>query len=220
MRKILIVGSGGMLGHIVYLRLKEYGKFKIICSSNRIKFPAESVTQDVSDISVFEELVLINKPDFIINCIGVLIKGAKSDPANAIYINAFFPHMLAKLLDSYGGKLIHISTDCVFSGMQGRYCESSIKDAQDIYGLSKSLGEIDYGNHVTLRTSIIGPELKPNGEGLFNWFMNQDGAVSGFTKVFWGGVTTIVLADAIIYTIENEISGVCHVSKRYCNQQV
>ena len=157
-------------------------------------------------------IVCESRPDIILNCIGVLIKGSKEHPDNAILINAWFPHLLKKLSDEVGAKLIHISTDCVFSGKKGNYTETDFRDADDVYGRSKSLGEIINNKDLTLRTSIIGPELKENGEGLFHWFMRQHGQVNGFNTAIWGGVTTLELAKAIDVAITQGTTGLVQLS--------
>ena len=113
-----------------------------------------------------------------------------------------------------GGMLIHISTDCVFSGNKGNYIETDYRDARDIYGLSKALGEIDNENDLTIRTSIIGPELKTNGEGLFHWFLSQKGNVYGYTDAIWGGVTTLEFAKAIDCAIEQRITGLINLTNK------
>ena len=109
-------------------------------------------------------------------------------------------------------KLIHISTDCVFSGTKGKYSEKSIPDAIDAYGRTKALGEFDLQNHLCIRTSIIGPELKQNGEGLLHWLFKQKGNVYGYKNVFWSGVTTLQLSKAIVFAIENEIDGLWNLT--------
>ena len=213
MKKILILGSAGMLGHMVYHYLISKGKYEIADASFPEKVNKRSTLLDVTDKKIVEEFINIEKPDFVINCIGILIRGSKEEPSNAIYLNSYFPHQLAKILRKTGGKLIHISTDCVFSGKDGNYRVDSFKDADDVYGRSKALGEIDDSDHLTIRTSIVGPELKANGEGLFHWFLSQRGEITGFTNVYWGGVTTLELAKAIDYCITNvEISGVIHLT--------
>ena len=121
--------------------------------------------------------------------------------------------MLERVSDGIGSKLIHISTDCVFSGnKKSPYVENDIKDGSGLYAITKSLGELIGKNSVTIRTSIIGPELKSNGEGLFNWFMHQSGSINGFTKMIWSGVTTLELSKAIKWTIEHEIKGIYHIT--------
>jgi len=212
MKKVLILGSAGMLGHIVYLYFKSLHEYIIIDTSYPFKFNENSFLLDVSKQDELENFISAQQPEIVINCIGILIKGSLSNPSNAIYLNAYLPHKLASILKPAGAKLIHISTDCVFSGNKGAYSENDFKDARDIYGLSKALGEVDYGNHLTLRTSIVGPEIKETGEGLFDWFMKQKGSINGYTKSFWGGVTTLELAKTIHYSLENNISGLVHVT--------
>jgi dTDP-4-dehydrorhamnose reductase len=121
------------------------------------------------------------------------------------------PHEVIKHLDEYGGKLIHISTDCVFSGTNGNYNEESVPDGITMYAKTKELGEIKSGQHLTIRTSIIGPEIK-EGIGLFHWFMKQKGTIKGFTHVKWNGVTTLELAKFIHFAIENPIAGLYHLT--------
>jgi dTDP-4-dehydrorhamnose reductase len=123
------------------------------------------------------------------------------------------PHRLARLADDIDAKLIHISTDCVFSGNKDTaYLESDYKDGAGNYAKTKGLGEIISKNHLTLRTSVVGPELKKNGEELFHWFMNQSGTISGYTKSIWSGVTTTELARAVDCAIRRDITGLHHVT--------
>lgn len=208
----MILGSTGMLGHQVYYKLQEYGKFDITDVSFRNKLTPQSVILDLHNQQELETLIKKVQPDFIINCVGVLIKGANDNPANAIYLNSYLPHFLAKKCDETGAKLIHISTDCVFSGETGAYTEIDGKDGKDIYAKTKALGEVENSEHLTLRTSIIGPELKDNGEGLFHWFMNQEGETNGFTKAIWSGVTTTELAKVIATALEQNLEGLYHVT--------
>lgn len=212
MRKVLVLGSTGMLGHQVVLRLTKSSEFQTYDLSFRNKFREETIICDVTDFKKLGQEIEVLQPDFIVNCIGILIKGSNENPKNSILINAYLPHFLASKGDKIGAKVIHISTDCVFSGKKGAYLESDFRDADDVYGRGKALGEIFSENHLTLRTSIIGPELKKNGEGLFHWFMNKDTEVNGFTQAFWGGVTTIELAKIIEYSIFNNLKGLVHVT--------
>ncbi|MHB1106941.1 MAG: dTDP-4-dehydrorhamnose reductase family protein [Lutibacter sp.] len=212
MKKIMLFGATGMAGHVVYFYFKEKGQYDIVNVVFRHKLNEESIIVDVTNKEAVAALILEQKPDIIINCIGVLIKGSKSHPDNAIYINSYFPHLLKRLADGVNAKLVHVSTDCVFTGNKGAYTESDFKDADDIYGRSKALGEIVNNKDLTIRTSIIGPELKTVGEGLFHWFMSQKGSINGFTNAIWGGVTTIELAKAIDVAIKAEITGLVHLS--------
>ena len=212
MKKVLVLGSTGMLGHMVYHFLDSTNKYDLYNLSFRNKLNSKTIIVDISDQQKLSNLINDLSPDVIINCIGVLIKGSNENLKNAIYINAYFPHWLKDVCRDINCKLIHVSTDCVFSGKNGGNEENSIKDALDDYGKTKSLGEFDSLNHLCIRTSIIGPELKQNGEGLIHWLFNQQGTINGFKNVFWSGVTTLELAKAIHFSIENDISGLWNVT--------
>ena len=212
MKKVLLFGATGMAGHVVYYYLRDTGKHNIINVVYRTPLTDDSIVIDVSNRDAVTDVVQRVKPDIIINCIGVLIKGSKEHPDNAILLNAYFPHFLKKQADAVGAKVIHISTDCVFSGKKGHYTEDDFRDADDVYGRSKALGELINEKDLTLRTSIIGPELKRNGEGLFHWFMMQHGKVNGFKTAIWGGVTTLELAKAIHAAIEDNKAGLVQLS--------
>ena len=211
-KKILIFGATGMAGHIAYHYLAGTEKYDITNVVYRTKLNDDSIVVDVTNKDAVADIIRSIQPEIIINCIGVLIKGSKEHPDNAIYINAYYPHLLKKISDEVDAKLIHISTDCVFSGKKGNYTESDFCDANDVYGRSKALGEVINDKDLTIRTSIIGPEIKKNGEGLFHWFMNQEGEINGFNKAIWGGVTTLELAKAIDYAIEQKTTGLVHLS--------
>ena len=201
-----------MLGHVLLNKLNESKAFEVYDITRNKEERINNFDCDVTNFSSLFEIIKEIKPKYIINCIGVLIKGSIQDPSNAILINALLPHKLVQFSNSINAKFIHISTDCVFDGSKGSYIETDSKTAQDTYGLSKSLGEIIDDKNLTLRTSIIGPELKNNGEGLFSWFINQKGEVNGFTESIWGGVTTIVLSDVIIKSIKDDLTGLIHVT--------
>lgn len=211
-KKILLFGATGMAGHVAYYYLRNTGKYELTNVVYRTKLTDDSIIVDVTNKDAVSEVVRKTNPDLIINCIGILIKGSKEHPDNAIFINAYFPHLLKKLSDEVGAKLIHISTDCVFSGKKGNYTEEDFRDADDVYGRSKALGEIINEKDLTIRTSIIGPELKKNGEGLFHWFMQQTGKINGFKTAIWGGVTTLELAKAIDVAIEKQLTGLVQLS--------
>lgn len=211
-KKVLLFGATGMAGHVTYYYLKNTGKYELTNVVYRTKLTDDSIVVDVTNKEAVLEVVRKTNPDLIINCIGILIKGSKEHPDNAIFINAYFPHLLKKLSDEIGAKLIHISTDCVFSGKKGNYTEEDFRDADDVYGRSKALGEIINEKDLTIRTSIIGPELKKNGEGLFHWFMQQTDKVNGFKTAIWGGVTTLELAKSIDAAIEKNLTGLVQLS--------
>ena len=142
-----------------------------------------------------------------------MISRSSNDPESAIFLNAYFPHRLARLADEIGAKLIHISTDCVFSGKKTTpYVETDLKDGNDVYAKTKSLGEVMGSRHLTIRTSVVGPEIYHSGEGLFDWFMHQSGVIDGWTKTIWSGVSTIELAKSVKWFIENNTTGLYHLT--------
>lgn len=208
----MVLGATGMAGHMVYYYLKQKGNYKLYNLVFRSKLTKDSIVCDVREKNSLKKILKKIKPHVVINCIGVLVKESKNNPENAIYLNAYLPHLLKMICDDIGGKLIHISTDCVFSGKKGNYSEEEFRDADDIYGRSKALGEIINERDCTLRTSIIGPELKENGEGLFHWFMLNKGEVLGYTKAIWSGITTLELAKVIEKAIYHDLTGLYHVT--------
>lgn len=212
-KKVLVLGSTGLIGHQVFNYLQANGQYELYNFAYRKKLQDNTILLDARDLEHFLENIIAVAPDFIINCIGVLIKGANQNPENAIFLNAYMPHRLARLADDINAKLIHISTDCVFSGdKDAGYIETDYKDGYDIYSKTKGLGEIISDSHLTLRTSVFGPELKNDGEELFHWFMSQSGTISGFNKSIWSGVTTIELAKAVECSIRKGIAGLYHVT--------
>lgn len=212
MKKILILGASGMAGHVVYTYLKENTSHQIIGTTNSTSFGDDKIQLDIFDNTKLESTLNQYQPDVVINCVGMLIRGSKQHPDKTIYCNAYFPHLLKRLTNQHNSELIHISTDCVFSGKDGGYTESSFKDAIDVYGMSKSLGEIDDDFNLTIRTSIIGPELKQEGEGLFHWVMNQKNEINGYKSNYWSGITTLELAKFIKWVIENPIYGLINLT--------
>ena len=211
--KILVLGSAGLIGHQVYNYLKDSDNYELNNISYRNKIQDDTILLDARDEKVFIDKITSIRPHYIVNCIGILINGSDADPENAVFLNAYMPHRLARLADEIDAKLIHISTDCVFSGNKKEpYLETDEKDGRGIYAKTKGLGEIVNDKHLTLRTSVVGPELKNDGEELFHWFMSQSDSISGFTKAIWSGVTTIELAKAVRWAIDTNITGLYHVT--------
>ena len=211
--KILVLGSAGLIGHQVYNSLIDSDNYELYNISYRNKIQDDTIILDVRDEQIFLDKITSISPHYIVNCIGILINRSDADPENAIFLNSYMPHRLVRLADKINAKLIHISTDCVFSGDKKEpYIETDEKDGRGIYAKTKGLGEVINDKHLTLRTSIVGPELKGNGEGLFHWFMNQSDSVFGFTKAIWSGVTTIELAKAVKWSIDHHITGLYHVT--------
>ena len=234
-KKVLILGSSGLIGHQVYNYLKDNSDFNLSNISYTRKLNNETILLDARKEQYFIDQIRHIQPNYIINCIGILISEAKHDPKSAMSLNAHLPHKLEKLTNNINAKLIHMSTDCVFSGnKQSPYHETDEKDGIDTYAKTKSLGEIVSKNHLTIRTSVIGPEII-NGSGeLFHWFMNQSGVIEGFTKAIWSGVTTLELAKAIKWFINNNTIGLyqltngisinkydlLHLFKKYTNKNI
>lgn len=211
MKKVIIIGSKGMAGHVIYNYFKENTEFELVDVARGAEFHIPSYQMDVTNFQELKKIFDAEKPDVVINCIGVLNKDAEQHPDKAILLNTYFPHFLAQTGNQVGFKLIHISTDCVFNGENGGYIETSEKNGTGFYAQSKALGEVLYGRHLTFRTSIIGPELKDSGIGLFHWFMNQKGTIKGYNKAYWTGVTTLELAKALVESIKQDVSGLHHL---------
>jgi dTDP-4-dehydrorhamnose reductase len=212
-KNILILGSTGLIGHQVYTYLNSSDQYKMFNISFRKKFTRDTILLDVrNEKKLIENISLIN-PDIIVNCIGVLIKGSNENPEDAIFINSYIPHRLMRHANLLKAKLIQITTDCVFSGRKKTpYIENDEKDGLDVYAKSKGLGEIINGKHLTLRTSVVGPEIKRNGYELFHWFMNQTVSINGYTNAIWSGVTTLELAKAVKWAIDENITGLYHIT--------
>ena len=213
-KKILVIGSSGMMGHVLVDFLSKNSDFEIFNLAKKIKVNSDTIICDILETKNLEKLIYNISPDIIINAAGILVNQSKLNPLNAILINSCFPHKLVKIANNINSKIIHLSTDCVFDGSIGNYDENSKKTPIDIYGKTKDIGEIVSNKHLTIRTSIIGPELKKDGSGLFNWLLsNKEGSVYGYDKSIWSGLTTLELSKVILYLIENDFKGLIHISK-------
>lgn len=207
--RILVLGATGMAGHMITLYLTK--RNHDVLAVSRKPFPyCNNIIGDIQDLEFFESLFKENDYDAVVNCIGVLNEDA-NDLKKSIFINSLLPHLIAEKLEGTKAKLIHLSTDCVFSGLVGNYDENSIPDGLTIYDKTKSLGEVVDNKNLTFRNSIIGPDMELKGIGLFNWFMKQKGSINGYSKVLWTGVTTLELARAIEQAIIQDISGLYHL---------
>ncbi|MFE4712065.1 dTDP-4-dehydrorhamnose reductase family protein [Paenibacillus sp. NPDC056722] len=208
--RTLVLGAGGMAGHLVTLFLSEKGHSVTGFARNDLPF-CDTFIGDALNKDHLKAAMNCDSFDAVINCVGVLNKDVDAHLTSGIFLNSYLPHFLAEYLEGTDTKLIHLSTDCVFSGRTGGYTESSFKDADSFYGRTKSLGEVDDSSNLTIRTSIIGPDIKEQGTGLLNWFLSQRGSVQGFTSAIWTGVSTVTLAHAIEYALEKELNGVYHL---------
>ncbi len=206
MKKIVVLGALGMAGHIMVEYLDSLNEYEVIgVARNKGNFINQVI--DALNFSELKQYLNIVKPDIVVNCIGMLVQQSKDNLSTAILINSYLPHFLSELGNQLNFKLIHISTDCVFSGKQGQYIESAFKDGDDNYARTKSLGEVINHKDLTIRTSIIGPELKNDGTGLLDWFFKQSGEIKGYTQAYWSGVTTLELAKATHEFIQQNITG-------------
>lgn len=209
--KVLILGGTGMAGHMIKGYFEKKTDEYEVYYTTRLPDDSRGIYLDVTDTNKLEEVIAKLRPEITINCIGILNETAEKYPKLAFQVNSVLPHQIAKLTERYNGKLIHISTDCVFSGNKGDYTEVDQPDGTSFYAQSKQLGEIISNKHLTIRTSIIGPEKKDNGIGLFLWFMKQTGQIKGYKRVYWNGVTTLELAKVIHSMIRNEVTGLYHL---------
>lgn len=209
--KIFILGSTGMLGHKVFYYLSSKKIYQIF-NISRSALNQDTILADLRDLSKLESIVSSHTPNIVINCAGMLVNESAIDFTGSLTINTELPKFLDSISSTYNFKLIHISTDCVFSGNNGPYYDTDIPDPVDNYGKTKASGEINNDKNLTIRTSIIGPELSKNGTGLFHWFMSQEGSIDGYTKSIWSGLTTLEVAKAIEYAISKNIVGLKHLS--------
>lgn len=221
--RIMILGGNGMLGHMAWRSLgSDFDAYVTIrgAFSDVERFGIFNRKKTLcgvraEDFSAFEEAVRTVRPDIVLNCIGIIkhIQEA-SDPIKSIEINSLFPHRLAVLCSANNCRLIHLSTDCVFSGKKGLYAENDIPDPPDLYGRTKLLGEVAGENMLTIRTSMIGMELDTK-HGLLEWFLSQNGkSVKGYTGAIFSGFTTIALCRIIKSIIDSHagLNGVYHIS--------
>lgn len=224
--KVFVLGGEGMLGHKMFQVLSE--RFSDTVCSLRGRLPDAAYRRvdlfqhgrvveglDAMDLPQLEHAIEGLRPEFIVNCVGVVKQRDEArDAIPTITLNSLLPHRLAQAARRWGGRVIHVSTDCVFSGNKGGYTENDRSDAEDLYGKSKYLGEVTAENALTLRTSIIGRELM-EFRSLLEWFLAQRGrTVRGFKRVIYSGVTTNHLAKLVASIISShpELSGLYQVA--------
>lgn len=220
---VLVLGASGMLGNAVMRVLSEERDWQIfgtLRSGGAARFFAPEIAGrliagvDVEDQDALVRVFTQVRPDVVINCIGLIKQLAEGDnPLVALPINAMLPHRLARLCKLAGSRLIHVSTDCVFSGAKGGYVEDDASDARDLYGKSKFLGEVHDAHTITLRTSIIGHELQ-SAHGLVEWFLSQRGRCKGYRRAIFSGLPTVILAKIMrdVVIPQPALSGLYHVA--------
>jgi dTDP-4-dehydrorhamnose reductase len=226
--KIIILGGDGMLGHkmfqIVSQRFPEvyctlHGHIDDAVHWKISLFQNSKVIEnfDAMNIHKVQKTLSDLQPDYIINCIGIIRQRSEAkDAILSITINSLLPNKLARLCEAWGGRLIHFSTDCVFSGHRGSYVETDLSDAEDLYGKTKFLGEVDSENSLVLRTSIIGRELR-HFQSLLEWFLSQNHLkVYGFKRAWYSGVTTNYLAELVANIMVNfsQLTGLFQVASQ------
>ncbi len=207
--KILVLGAGGMAGHLVatYLREKNHTVDTI---GSKHPLDENTVILDLMNKNDFEAFLTKNEYDAIINCVGILVEQSEKRKDLSTYLNSYLPHLLEQRYKDSKTKIIHLSTDCVFSGKNAPYKEDDVFDGELYYDRTKALGEINNEKDLTLRMSIIGPEIQSDGIGLFNWFMKQHGQIYGFKGAIWNGVTTLELAKGIDAALKQNLAGLHH----------
>lgn len=223
-KRILIFGATGMLGHTLFKEMSKNENFDVFGTTRSASgltnfFSSEELNRirenvDADNFDTIMRATASVQPDIIINCIGIIKQlPIAQDPLTAITVNAQLPHRISLIARSANARFIHISTDCVFNGTKGNYTEEDLSDATDLYGRSKFLGEVEYPHCVTLRTSIIGHELKTDFS-LIDWFLSKTGTTKGFTKAIYTGFPTIEIVKIITnYIIPNEeLNGLYQVS--------
>ncbi len=216
--RVLVLGATGMLGFQVFSRASRDPRFEAIGAVRTVqatalipdRLRASVVVGDISDPQALDAIFQKAAPDLVVNCAGLTKARAKA-PLEAIAVNALAPHRIACVCAASGARLVHISTDCVFSGAKGDYTETDLPDPPDLYGRSKLLGEVIDPPHLTVRTSFIGRELR-TAHGLLEWFLAQEGTVKGFTHAYWSGWTAPVLANLLIeLALRRDVCGLIHV---------
>lgn len=227
--KILVVGASGMIGSTVLRVMSENKDWEVFgtirSASVKHFFPAEIAERLVNGVDVEYPDALMKvldaiRPNVIINCAGLTKhKPEADDPLISLPINALMPHRLAGLCKMIGARLVHVSTDCVFSGEKGGYTETDFSDARDAYGKSKAMGEVYYPHTITLRTSTIGHELQSK-YGLLDWFLSQEGSCKGYKRAIFSGLPTVVFAQVIrdVVIPNVELSGLYHVAAKPINK--
>ncbi len=224
--KILIFGTTGMLGHTLFNYLgqnnSDLNTFGLVRDESDFRLftkrQAKKLISAKFDICYEDIRNIIEKvePNLVLNCIGLIKQDNKSKSfIDSISINSLLPHIFSKVCDDKKIRLIHFSTDCVFSGTKGNYSEKDTPDCNDVYGLTKLLGEVNNPNHLTLRTSIIGHEIKKS-LGLLEWFLNEKNEIKGFSNAIFSGLTTLEIAKFVKNFIipETKISGIYHLSSK------
>lgn len=205
--KLLVLGCNGMAGHLISLYFKEQGHEVVGFARATSQLLDKTIVGDASDLELIKRTLEEGSFDAVINCIGLLNQFAENNKSMAVLLNSYLPHYLVDITKNTKTRIIHMSTDCVFAGNDGPYSEDSFPNGKTFYDRSKAMGEINNSKDLTFRNSIIGPDIKASGIGLFNWFMKQEGSIGGYTGAIWTGVTTYTLAKAMEAALKENLTG-------------
>lgn len=205
--KILVLGCNGMAGHLISLYFKEKGHEVVGFARQQSQLLDSTIIGDASDMALIKKVIEEGNYEAVINSIGLLNQFAENNKAMAVLLNGYLPHYLVELTKDTKTRIIHMSTDCVFAGNDGPYYEDTLPNGASFYDRSKAMGEFNNDKDLTFRNSIIGPDIKASGIGLFNWFMKQEGPIGGFTGAIWTGVTTYTLAQAMEAALKENLTG-------------
>ncbi len=213
-KRILVLGATGMAGHMVATYLGEQSH--TVVGLARSPAPGvDAVTLDVLAFDEFRDYVLQGRFDAVVNCVGMLVGGSEEAPGTAVLVNSFLPHLPGRR----PGNERHASDSpqhrLRLPGRQRAVCRTRRRDGQSFYDRSKGLGEIENTKDLTLRMSIIGPEIRPRGSGLMHWFLGESGSVNGYVNAIWNGITTLELSKAIDRIISSELTGIYHLVPDY-----
>lgn len=196
-----------MAGHLISLYFKEKGHEVVGFARQQSQLLDSTIIGDASDMALIKRVIEEGNYDAVINCIGLLNQFAENNKAMAVLLNGYLPHYLVELTKDTKTRILHMSTDCVFAGNDGPYYEDTLPNGASFYDRSKAMGEFNNDKDLTFRNSIIGPDVKASGIGLFNWFMKQEGPIGGFTGAIWTGVTTYTLAQAMEAALKENLTG-------------
>ncbi len=208
--RLLVLGAYGMLGHVLFNQLNN--KYDVLATARAkndsltpSRFNNGKIINEIDafDFRSIESTIERLRPEVIINCIGLIKQlSSSSDPVSMMYLNSVFPHKLAYIANEHDARLIHFSTDCIFSGKKGMYKTTDASDAEDLYGKTKFLGELPYKNCLTIRSSIIGPELGTKN-GLLEWFFSQKGkTIKGYERAIYSGFTTLEMSRIVSMVLD------------------
>ena len=206
--KYFIIDCNGMAGHMISAYLHENGN-DVTGFARKDLGHLKTICGDVRNEKLLKEIIVSENYDIIVNCVGILNKSAEENKPEAVFVNGYLPHFLADVTKNIKTRIIHLSTNCVFSGeKKGGHTEHDLRDGTGFYARSKAIGELDDNKNLTIRSSIVGPDLNPEGIGLLNWFMMQKGTVNGYSNVIWNGQTSLQYAKTVEFAAKSGICGI------------